>query len=55
MTTLPPIADQIADLQRQLEESTQQVFMIRGAIQALQINLEKEEQEESEEDAEQGT
>ena len=55
MTTLPPIADQIADLQRQLEESTQQVFMIRGAIQALQINLEKEEQEESEEHAEQGT
>ena len=53
MTTLPPIADQIADLQRQLEESTQQVFMIRGAIQALQINLEKEEQEESEEDANQ--
>ena len=53
MTTLPPIADQIADLQRQLEESTQQVYMIRGAIQALRINLEKEQQEESEEDANQ--
>ena len=37
------IPEQIEELSKQLEETIQRVYMLRGAIQALQNNIPEEE------------
>ena len=37
------IPEQIEDLSKQLDEAIQRVYMLRGAIQALQMNVPEEE------------
>jgi hypothetical protein len=44
-----PIPEQIQDLNQQLEEAIQRVYMIRGAIQVLELNLPEEEETTTEE------
>ena len=37
------IPEQIEDLSKQLDEAIQRVYMLRGAIQVLQLNVPEEE------------